>query len=162
MNVVPSFTSRSMFGVLISSLPRARIAAKVWSSAKRKSRLGRFPKSEQEAVGAMAAARAPKPVYLMNSRLVEGMFSPCPEPGATSKSTAEHAPLRRVRQDHVAQISQLDSAEPASQIPPRKPNVVLIMADELGYECVAANGGLNYSMPNLDALAAEGVRFTEC
>ena len=34
------------------------------------------------------------------------------------------------------------------------------MADDLGYECVRANGGTDYETPNLDALAASGIRFT--
>jgi len=41
-----------------------------------------------------------------------------------------------------------------------KPNIVLIMADDLGYECLGCNGGTSYHTPNLDRLAAEGVRFT--
>lgn len=43
-----------------------------------------------------------------------------------------------------------------------RPNVVLIMADDFGYECVAANGGQSYRTPNLDRLAAQGVRFEQC
>jgi arylsulfatase A len=42
-----------------------------------------------------------------------------------------------------------------------KPNIILIMADDFGYECVAANGG-EYKTPNLDKLAATGMRFEEC
>jgi arylsulfatase A len=44
----------------------------------------------------------------------------------------------------------------------RKPNIILIMADDLGYECVAANGGQSYKTPNLDKLAAGGMRFQNC
>jgi arylsulfatase A len=36
------------------------------------------------------------------------------------------------------------------------------MADDFGYECVAANGGESYATPRLDALAASGMRFTQC
>lgn len=43
-----------------------------------------------------------------------------------------------------------------------RPNVILIMADDFGYECVTANGGQSYSTPNLDKLAASGVRFENC
>lgn len=43
-----------------------------------------------------------------------------------------------------------------------KPNIVLIMADDFGYECVTANGGQSYETPNLDRLAAEGMRFENC
>ena len=43
-----------------------------------------------------------------------------------------------------------------------RPNVILIMADDLGYETIAANGGTSYKTPSLDRLAAGGVRFTHC
>jgi arylsulfatase A len=43
-----------------------------------------------------------------------------------------------------------------------KPNIVLIMADDFGYECISANGGQSYKTPNLDRLAASGVRFEHC
>ena len=43
-----------------------------------------------------------------------------------------------------------------------KPNVILIMADDLGYETITANGGESYKTPNLDKLAAEGMRFENC
>lgn len=42
----------------------------------------------------------------------------------------------------------------------RPPNVILIMADDLGYETLGCYGGSSYETPRLDALAAEGVRFT--
>ncbi len=42
----------------------------------------------------------------------------------------------------------------------RPPNVVLIMADDMGYECLTINGGKSYQTPRLDALAAQGIRFT--
>ncbi len=44
----------------------------------------------------------------------------------------------------------------------KKPNVILIMADDLGYETIGANGGTSYPTPVLDKLAANGVRFTQC
>jgi arylsulfatase A len=43
-----------------------------------------------------------------------------------------------------------------------RPNVVLIMADDLGYETIGANGGTSYKTPALDRLAAQGVRFERC
>jgi arylsulfatase A len=36
------------------------------------------------------------------------------------------------------------------------------MADDLGYECIGANGGTSYKTPVLDKLAAEGIRFEHC
>ncbi len=44
----------------------------------------------------------------------------------------------------------------------RKPNVVLILIDDFGYECVTANGGESYKTPVMDKLAATGVRFEQC
>jgi arylsulfatase A len=41
-------------------------------------------------------------------------------------------------------------------------NIILILADDLGYETIAANGGESYRTPNLDRLAAGGVRFEHC
>src|ERR687891_354627 len=48
----------------------------------------------------------------------------------------------------------------AAAQPADRPNVVLIMADDLGYECLSCNGSTSYKTPNLDKLAAGGVRFT--
>ncbi|MBI4601897.1 MAG: sulfatase-like hydrolase/transferase [Planctomycetes bacterium] len=45
---------------------------------------------------------------------------------------------------------------------PVRPNIVLFLADDFGYECVRANGGESYATPNLDRLAREGVLFRHC
>ena len=42
-----------------------------------------------------------------------------------------------------------------------RPNVVLIMADDLGVEGLNCYGGTSYRTPRLDRLAAEGMRFTQ-
>src|SRR5678816_4676468 len=44
----------------------------------------------------------------------------------------------------------------------RKPNIILILVDDFGYECVTANGGQSYRTPVMDQLAATGVRFEQC
>lgn len=41
----------------------------------------------------------------------------------------------------------------------RKPNLVFILADDLGYETVGCMGGESYKTPNLDRLAAQGIRL---
>ena len=43
-----------------------------------------------------------------------------------------------------------------------QPNIILIMADDMGYECLGANGSLSYETPVLDKLSEEGIRFTNC
>jgi arylsulfatase A len=44
----------------------------------------------------------------------------------------------------------------------KKPNIILIMADDMGYECLGSYGSASYHTPNLDKLAANGVRFEHC
>ena len=42
----------------------------------------------------------------------------------------------------------------------RKPNIVLILADDMGYSDLGCYGG-EIATPNLDRLAARGLRFTQ-
>lgn len=43
----------------------------------------------------------------------------------------------------------------------RPPNIVLILADDLGWADLGVYGSTFYETPNLDGLAAEGMRFTD-
>ncbi len=43
---------------------------------------------------------------------------------------------------------------------PRRPNVIVIMADDLGYGDVSCYGAVTFQTPNIDQLAKQGVRFT--
>jgi len=45
---------------------------------------------------------------------------------------------------------------------PAKPNIIVILVDDMGYECIGANGGTSYQTPEIDKLAATGVRFEHC
>ena len=57
-------------------------------------------------------------------------------------------------------VSRSAAAQPAPG--GRKPNVVLILCDDLGYGDLGCYGHDVIRTPRLDRLAAEGVRFTDC
>src|SRR5262249_43960082 len=52
------------------------------------------------------------------------------------------------------------ASEPADK--PVRPNVVFILADDLGYGDLGCYGQKQIQTPNLDKMAAEGLRFTQC
>ena len=45
---------------------------------------------------------------------------------------------------------------------PAKTNIILIMADDVGYECFGCYGSRQYSTPNIDRMAKNGMLFTHC
>src|SRR5881296_4498116 len=42
-----------------------------------------------------------------------------------------------------------------------RPNILFIMADDLGYADLSCYGRRDYSTPNIDRIAAEGMKFTQ-
>jgi arylsulfatase A-like enzyme len=58
----------------------------------------------------------------------------------------------------------LSEALPAlgqSSRPARRPNIIFILADDLGYSHLGCYGQKEIATPNIDRLAAEGMRFTD-
>ena len=55
-----------------------------------------------------------------------------------------------------------DATEPIARSATQKPNVILIMADDISWEAFGCYGAEDYQTPNIDALAASGIRFTHC
>ena len=54
------------------------------------------------------------------------------------------------------------STAAAARDDPARPNVVLIMADDIGYECFGCYGSRQYQTPHIDRLARQGMRFNHC
>ena len=67
-----------------------------------------------------------------------------------------------VRSHHMTRLAVFLATLVTASLHARPPNVILIMADDLGYEAIAANGGEGAKTPHLDKLAQEGVRFDAC
>lgn len=65
-----------------------------------------------------------------------------------------------IRPFFVALCVILSSSSHLSATP--KTNVILIMADDIGYECFGCYGSRQYSTPNIDRMARRGMRFTHC
>jgi arylsulfatase A-like enzyme len=51
--------------------------------------------------------------------------------------------------------------EAVGDAPPRPPNIVVIMADDLGFGDVGCYGATKIATPHIDRLAREGMRFTD-
>jgi arylsulfatase A len=59
-------------------------------------------------------------------------------------------------------VPRSDADSPSLSVVSSKPNIILILADDAGYEIPTCDGGQSYSTPNIDKMAAQGLRFTQC
>src|SRR3984893_9144468 len=57
----------------------------------------------------------------------------------------------------LSPLGALPATEPAQ---PTKPNILVIVADDLGYGDIGVHGGKDVPTPNIDALAASGLGCT--
>jgi len=53
------------------------------------------------------------------------------------------------------------SAPPQKQTE-KKPNIILIMADDMGFETIGCYGSAVYKTPRIDKMAEQGVKFEQC
>lgn len=44
----------------------------------------------------------------------------------------------------------------------KQPNIIFVMADDLGYGDLGCYGSKQIKTPNIDRIASEGIRFTSC
>jgi len=62
----------------------------------------------------------------------------------------------------ICSCTAKDSAKrTSSEIAPEKPNIIYIIADDLGYNDLSCYGQKNFSTPNIDKLASQGMLFTQ-
>jgi arylsulfatase A len=59
-------------------------------------------------------------------------------------------------------LAPLTAAYSADSVVPRKPNIILILADDLGVGNVSAYGADHFKTPHIDSLATTGMRFEYC
>lgn len=67
-------------------------------------------------------------------------------------------PVRRVA--FAALLVALPAAAGADARPPRRPNILVVVGDDMGYADVGFHGCADIPTPHLDGLARDGVRFT--
>lgn len=57
-------------------------------------------------------------------------------------------------------LSTIAATTAAPSVRADRPNVILIMADDIGVEGIGCYGGTSYATPAIDRMAANGIRFT--
>lgn len=61
----------------------------------------------------------------------------------------------------IVLITAAAASTPSASAARRKPNIILIQADDLGYGDLSCYGQRRFQTPSIDRLAAEGTRFTQ-
>ena len=59
-------------------------------------------------------------------------------------------------------VAAVSRAAELGKLPTHAPNIIFILADDLGYGELGCYGQKKIKTPNIDQLAAEGMRFTQC
>ncbi|WP_411847500.1 sulfatase-like hydrolase/transferase [Roseibacillus persicicus] len=94
--------------------------------------------------------------FLNGEAFVDYVGETIPEKGPIGLQV--HAGVHQKMVFRNLEITELVAAKPAEA---SKPNVVIIYGDDVGYADLGCYGAEKIPTPNLDKLAAEGVRFTD-
>src|SRR5262245_32920883 len=89
--------------------------------------------------------------------LARSRISPILQPPYIGHSPSRIMTLRRM----LAFLVLALSATPPFAAPPSRPNIIFLLADDLGYGDIGAFGQTKIRTPNLDRLAVDGMRLTQ-
>ncbi len=70
-------------------------------------------------------------------------------------------PRRRVGAGWIVALTIVGATATVADEPPRRPNLVLLVADDLGYADLGCHGGTDVATPRIDSLATHGVRCAQ-
>jgi arylsulfatase A len=59
-------------------------------------------------------------------------------------------------------LASLAASSPSAAAAETRPNLIVILADDLGIECLTSYGGKSHQTPNIDRLRAQGMQFSHC
>lgn len=74
------------------------------------------------------------------------------------KNASSFAGYRRARRRRTPHLRTGTGTDPRTE--QDRPNVIVILADDLGFGDISCNGSRTIATPNIDRIAAEGIRFT--
>ncbi len=63
---------------------------------------------------------------------------------------------------HKITSTETNSTAKISRSATQSPNILIILADDVGYEVPTCDGGQSYVTSNIDTMALNGMRFTQC
>jgi arylsulfatase A-like enzyme len=96
---------------------------------------------------------------LLFDRLPHGSDT-SPAPALSSKEPLMHTQTARILLAGVVSLFLLAGHQGAAAQSPRRPNVIIILADDLGYGDLSIHGSRDVSTPHIDSIARTGVRCT--
>ncbi|MBT7909786.1 MAG: sulfatase-like hydrolase/transferase, partial [Verrucomicrobia bacterium] len=67
--------------------------------------------------------------------------------------------LSKLFRTTLVALAALGLAKPASSLAAGKPNILIILVDDLGYGDLSCYGAKDLQSPNIDSLMADGMRF---
>jgi len=67
-----------------------------------------------------------------------------------------------VKTNDLSPIDNISSSQLINANASSRPNIVLILGDDIGVDVITSYGGQSYETPNIDSMAQNGMKFTYC